>query len=286
MSVTTLVLAGCGSLDELAYDPPTTPTQWCLDRPCVELGGTVLNEPLGTALVALLTVLWLAAGAGFLVSRRRQRSRTWLGIALLLAGLGAGQAGISYQAFAYELKCAGWQTCRLTTGWEVGYSLTQAASVAAMLVAVAFACTVGRTRRGIITFAAVDVAVYAGVVALGVALPSATLLSFTVLMAFAVPGIVLVLVVASRRFRATRDPMDRSLVMAAWLLVAVQLAYFASWLSGATQLLWDGGAGIYVSENEVLHVGMILWLGYVLIRLGPRLRDREDVPAGAGTAGG
>jgi hypothetical protein len=95
-------LAGCGRLDELIYAPPTTAQQWCEQRPCIAVAGTVLDEPLGTTLVFLLAGLWLAAGIRFLVSRRDQSSRSWLGIALVLGGIGAALTDISYQAFGYR----------------------------------------------------------------------------------------------------------------------------------------------------------------------------------------
>ena len=212
-----LLLSACGRLDELTYQPETTPEQWCDQRPCVEVGDTILNEPLGTFLVFLLAGLWVASGVYFLRTRRGQRSREWLGIALILGGIGAALAGVSYQAFSYELKCAGLDLCRLTNGWEVGYSLTQACSASAVLIAVAHACTTDRLRRGLIVFAIVNAAVYLVVTVIGVLVPSAVLLSFAVLMLFALPGIVIVIVVAGRRYRATRDPMDRSLVIAAVL---------------------------------------------------------------------
>jgi hypothetical protein len=47
-----------------------------------------------------------------------------------------------------------------------------------------------------------------------------------------------------------------------------------------TEALWDDGAGFYFSENEVLHLGMLLWLAYVVAALGPILVDAPDpVPA-------
>jgi hypothetical protein len=268
-----LLLAGCGQLDELTYQPETTPEQWCDQRPCVEVGDTILNEPLGTFLVFLLAGLWVASGMYFLRTRRAQRSRQWLGIALILGGIGAALAGVSYQAFSYELKCAGLDLCRLTNGWEVGYSLIQACSASALLIAVAHACTTDRLRRGLIIVATADVAVYLVITIVGVLMPSATLLSFTVLMLFALPVIVITIVVAGLRYRATRDPMDRSLVTAALLLVLVQVAYFAYYAAGITAVLWDDGAGFYFSENDVLHVGIILWLGYLVAVVGPLLRD-------------
>jgi hypothetical protein len=267
------MLTACGRLDELTYQPETTPEQWCDQRPCIQVGDTVLNEPLGTFLVFLLAGLWVASGIYFLRTRRGQRSRGWLGVAMILGGIGAGLAGVSYQAFSYELKCAGLELCRLTNGWEVGYSVTQAFSVSAVLIAVAHACTTDRLRRGLIIVAAATAAVYLVVTIIGVLMPSATLLSFAVLMLFALPVIVITIVVAGLRYRSTRDPMDRSLVTAVVLFVLVQIAYFAYYAAGITAVLWDDGDGFYFSENDVLHVGLILWLWYVVGVVGRHLRD-------------
>ncbi len=275
-----LLLTGCGRLDELTYDPPVTPEQWCEQRPCVAVGDVIVNEPLGTFLVFGLAILWVAVGIYFLVARRGQRSRLWLGIALVLGGLGAAQAGVSYQAFSYELKCAGLATCHYTNGFEVGYSVTQAWSVSAMVVAVAFACAAGGLRRGLTVYAIANAVVYCILAVVGVLLPSKTLLSFEVLMLFALPGIILVMVVSALRWRSGVDRAARScakwIFWAAVLLVVVQIAYFGYYAAGVTQTLWAGGAGFYFSENDVLHVGMIGWLIFVAATLGPRLVDNPS----------
>ena len=75
-------------------------------------------------------------------------------------------------------------------------------------------------------------------------------------------------------------PSARAIFWAAVLLIAVQVAYFAYYAVGVTQTLWNGGAGFYFSENDVLHVGMLLWLWFVAASLGPRLADRGDADAG------
>ena len=277
-----LLLTGCGRLDELQSSPPVTPEQWCEQRPCVTVGDTVLNEPLGSVLVFGLALLWVVVGGYFLATRRGQRSRLWLGVALVLGGLGAAQAGISYQAFSYELKCAGREVCVLTNGFEVGYSLTQAWSVSAMVVAVAYATAQARTRRAIMIYAVANGVVYTAVLAAGVLLPSALLLSFTVLMLFAVPGIIITMVLSWRGYRRTGEAGHRTIFIAAILLIAVNVAYYAYWAAGITQTLWQDGDGFYFSENDVLHVGYIAWLLYLAVGLGPRLADApaEETQAG------
>ena len=56
------------------------------------------------------------------------------------------------------------------------------------------------------------------------------------------------------------------------LLVLVQVAYLAFFALGITESLW--ATGIYVSANDVLHVGMLAWLAITAWALGPSLEDR------------
>lgn len=266
-------LSGGCKLDQLLYEPRTTPEQWCQMRPCVNPGGIVFNEPLGSFLVFLLAFLWIGSGVYFLRNHRAQKSRTWLGIALVLGGIGAALAGISYQAFSYMLKCAGKEFCTLTNGFEVGYSVTQAVSVSAMLTAVALAITQGWFRKALIAYCIANAAVYAVITIVGVSEPNKLLLSFEVLMLFALPGILFVILVSGVQYARKRTPLDGSLLGAALLLVLVQAAYFWYYGAGITAALYKQGQGFYFSENDVLHIGMILWLAYVVKVVGKHLKD-------------
>lgn len=209
------------------------------------MGDTVINEPIGIVLVFALALMWI----------------------------GAGLAGTSYQLFSYVLKCEGRDLCALTNGYEVAYSVTQAWSVSAMVVAVACACTLGKVRSGLIVYALLNAVAYSVITVVGVMAPNAVLLSFSVLMLFALPGVLIVIAITARRLRA---PKERAIFTAAILLLLVQVAYYAYWASDLTQTLWDGGNGVYFSENDVLHIGFILWLAYLLWRVGPTLADRDQ----------
>lgn len=271
-----MILAGCGRLDQLRLQPPTTPEQWCAELPCVKVGNTVFNEPFGTFLIFLLAVLLIAAGAYFLVTRHAERSRTWLGITLLIAGVGSISAGISFQAFSYELKCAGLEYCRLTNGFEVGFSVAQALSVSSMLIVVAFACTRSGLRRGLIIYSVLNAVVYCIVTIAAVMIPSALLLSFSVLMFFSVPGLIAVVIVAGSRYRRSRAAVDRRLMITGIFILTVQTVFFIYGMLGITAKLWDGGQGIFFSDNDVLHTGMIAWTCYVFFALRHTLRDRSS----------
>jgi len=67
--LSTSFLSSC-KLDQLVYEPQTTPEAWNTIRPFVELGGIVLNEPLGSFLVFLLAFLWILSGFYFLQKQK------------------------------------------------------------------------------------------------------------------------------------------------------------------------------------------------------------------------
>lgn len=272
-----LHFSGC-NLEELTYKPLTTPEAWCKMRPCIDINGFVFNEPFGSFLVFLLTALWILSGVYFLRKLDDQKSRFWLGVSLLLGGIGAAQAGISYQAFSYMLKCAGREYCLLTNGFEVGYSLTQALSVSAMTAAIAYALAKNLLRKIILLYAILNALIYLVITVIGVVQPNKFLLSFEVLMLFALPGILLVIILSGIRYLKNKSKLDSSLFMAGLLMILVQSAYFMYYAAGITQALYKEGAGFYFSENDVLHVGMILWLWYVVKAIGKNLRDIATPP--------
>jgi hypothetical protein len=267
-----LLFSGC-KLEALIYEPLTTPEEWCKTRPCIDINGFVFNEPLGSFLVFLLAALWILSGVYFLRKLDNQKSRFWFGVSLLLGGIGAAQAGISYQAFSYMLKCAGREYCLLTNGFEVGYSLTQALSVSAMTAAIAYALAKKLLRKIILWYAILNALIYLVITIIGVVMPNKFLLSFEVLMLFALPGILLEIILSGSRYLKNKSPLDASLFMAGVLMILVQAAYFLYYAAGITQALYQEGAGFYFSENDVLHVGMILWLWYIVKTIGKNLKD-------------
>ncbi len=97
-------LAGCGRLDDLAYEPTQTPESWLTIQPYARLTlvgrEVVLVQPTTSAIVYGLGLLAVVVGARFLWRRRSERSRLWWGVALILWGVGALLAGTSYEAFS------------------------------------------------------------------------------------------------------------------------------------------------------------------------------------------
>lgn len=244
-------------------------------RPCVEIGGTIWTEPLGSVLIYALAALWIWAGWRFWRERGRERSRFWWAWALFLGGAAAASAGTSYQAFSYELKCAGRALCVWTSGFEVAYLALQNSSGACSVVAVAWSSTTGVVRKVLTAYAAGNAALHLALTAYGVATADASLLSFELLLAFSLPALLLGFALNGYRFLRYRTPLDAAL-LGAWLwLVVTNAAYYGYLVGGHRQAFWRDGAGFYFSENDVLHVGMIGWTLYMRFVVAARVRDRD-----------
>jgi hypothetical protein len=282
-----LAACACGRLQSLPAQPPQTPESFLASQPFVEIGiasrRLVLVQPTSTALVCLLGLVALAAGLRFLRTRGAQRSRLWWGLGLVLWALGTFLAGTSYQAFGYELKCAGRATCAFTSGWEVGYLVVAAWSLDALAVAHAHACAAGARRRRLTACAAVHAAVYSAVVLAGALVPVRALVSFELLVVAVAPWVALFTVTTVRRYLATHDAMAGALA-AAWLCLGlVTAAYYAYLVAGIGPELWT--RGVWFSENDVLHAGLVAWMLLVALRVAPRVRDEAGQAASAQPSG-
>jgi hypothetical protein len=108
-------------------------------------------------------------------------------------------------------------------------------------------------------------------VMIGAFVPIKFLISFEFLLLVAAPGIVVLFAISFRRYAKQKQEVDL-IYLGTWLLLGfVILAYFIYFTSGNTASLWAGG--IWFSENDVLHIGLILWMSYIAFLLAPRVKD-------------
>lgn len=265
MLILLLVLAGCSPFASILYEPPQTPESWLQIQPYADVqiaAWTVrIMQPSTSAIVYLLGLIAIGVGMYYLRIRGEQRARLWWGAALLLWGLGAILAGTSYEAFSYDLKCAGRAACIWTSWYEIAYLVLSVASVDAMLAALAYSSLRGRPRRIVLGAAAAHIALYTVVVLVGALIPVKFLISFELLLAACAPLIVTFLWLNGRRYARLKLPVDQVLLGAwGWLILTIA-AYFVYYLSGLTSALWAKGA--WFSENDVLHIGLIAWMLYL-----------------------
>lgn len=268
-------LSACGQLDSIPYEPPQTPETWLQTQPYTEikLGSldVIFVQPSTSIIVYLLGILTIGIGLYFLKIRNGQHSRLWWGIAMLLWGLGALLAGTSYEAFSYSIKCAGHKFCLWTSWWEIAYLIVTIWSVDAILLAVAYSSTNGRLRKVLAIYAIANAALYFFIVLIGVLIPVKFLISFEFLLVFGFPGILSFFIINGRRYRQSKQPLDRALLVTwVWLGITI-IAYFAYFISGNTAALW--AKGIWFTENDVLHLGLIGWMLYIAFRVAPKTRD-------------
>jgi hypothetical protein len=262
-------------------DPELTPENWCEFQPCLAIRfasrDVILTQPSSTFFVYLLGILTIGVGLGFWWFQGDQVSRLWWAIALLLWGVGALLAGTSYQAFGYQIKCAGRETCAWTSWWEVIYLMLQQVSVDALLVAVAISCTGGTLRALLLGYALISALVYVILAFVGGIIPVKSLITFELMVWISMPMFLIMFFLNTWRYFKLGTAMDLALV-GAWVLLVLTMA--AYWLYDKLELtpkLWAKGRGIWFSQNDVLHIGLILWMIYLATVVAERVQDYQGV---------
>lgn len=269
------LLSSCSQLNTIPYTPPQTPESWLQIQPFAEIqyGSStfIFVQPSTSIIVYLLGIITIAAGVYYLQIRAGQNSRYWWGIALLLWGIGAILAGTSYEAFSYYIKCAGREACQWTSWWEIFYLIVSVWSVNAIVLAVANSSTKGGLRKWLSVYAFVSSILYLIIVLVGAFIPVKLLISFDFLLVFAAPEILALFILNGVRYFKLRQRTDL-IHLGVWLWLGITIAaYFIYYLSGNTAALWE--KGIWFSENDVLHIGLILWMLYITFILAPHVND-------------
>lgn len=273
--LTSFLLTACGQLDSIPYTPAQTPESWLQIQPFAEIKiasqNIIFVQPSTSVIVYFLGILTIGIGLYFLKIRQGQLSRFWWGIALLLWGIGALLAGTSYEAFSYAIKCAGRDACLWTSWWEILYLIASVWSIDAMTMAVAYSSTTGKLRKMLSVYAIVNAVVYSIVVMIGTFIPIKFLISFELLLVVSAPGIITFFIINSWRYFKFKQSLDLTL-LGTWIWLGVTIAaYFLYLISGNTATLW--AKGIWFSENDVLHIGLIIWMLYIAFVLVPKVKD-------------
>jgi hypothetical protein len=272
------VWSGFSRLKSIRHaDPELTPANWCEAQPCVKIQiayrEIILTQPTSTFIVYFLGFLTIGAGLYFLRIRGSELSRLWWGISLLLWGIGTLLAGTSYQAFGYQIKCAGRQWCAWTSWWEVIYLMFQQASINAMLVAVAYSCSEGSLQMVLLVYAVVCTVVYVILTFVGGIVPVKTLVTFNLMVWVSTPIFLTFFILNGWRYYMLRDPMDLAFLGTWILLVLTMAAYYIYDALDITQGIWARGKRIWFSQNDLLHISLILWVIYIATVVANRVKD-------------
>jgi hypothetical protein len=248
-----------------------TPDSWCIDQPCIHIGNLVLSQPSSTILVYILAAVTIWTGFRFIRMDRDQMSRLWWGTSLLLTGIGAALAGTSYQAFGYELKCRGYDYCLWTSWWEIAYMICTMAGAGAAFIAVAYASLSTRSQRFWTAYALISTGFYVFIVIIGLFRSNRILLSFELMIAFTGCGGFAIFSQSLIQYVKSREVLIKKIIGVYCGLVITIIFYFLALLSGIGPRLWANG--IWFNENDVLHLMMLLWVGFTYKLLHPSLKD-------------
>ncbi|MFT5334078.1 MAG: hypothetical protein ACI9GB_001985 [Halioglobus sp.] len=151
------------------------------------------------------------------------------------------------------------------------YMSFQVACFNAMLVAVSFSSTKGILRRVLLVYAAANYLGHHVILMIGLVLLDRFFLSYEMVVLFITPTFAIFSIVNGFRFFKHRDPQDL-VMLGSWAILAMtNVAYYAYFSRGYTQTLW--GHGIWFSENDVLHILVLLWVIYAGWVVSKKVRD-------------
>lgn len=140
-----------------------------------------------------------------------------------------------------------------------------------MMLAVAYSSASGRLRRGLSVYAFINAFVYFVIVMVGTFIPVKFLISFELLLVVTAPSIIAFFVIHGWRYFKYKESLDL-VYLGIWIWLGITIAaYFLYLVSGNTEMFWE--KGIWFSENDVLHIGLIIWMICITRFLSPRVKD-------------
>ena len=246
-------------VEQIALTPSININQYLASMPFVYLAplNLYLQQPSSTILVFALGLVTINVGIVYL--RHSPFVTKWLGINFIFWGLGAIVAGISYQAFGADLKCALYESCRFTHWVELFYMTLTVISINALLIAYSIFHST-KTALKLQIFAMLSVFMYTLLQGLGMILPVKFLLTYEFMLIFLSINIL---------FLMWTDYTQRHIFIHKRLFIwwcvflVVNLAYFVALFSAYAKPLYQQ-TGIWFNENDVLHILLLLWmLGWI-----------------------
>lgn len=277
LALFSILFISCKRLDNIPYSPKKTPAEFLKEQPYVTFrfsgGEHVLVQPSSTLFIYSLGLLTCLIGAFYLKTNKKQRSRLWWGIALVLWGTGALLAGTSYQAFGYEIKCAGREYCTWTSWWEVIYLICTAAAVDAMIMAQTYSSVRRNWRLPLRIYAAVKFLSYTSLTLAGAFMPYKFLVSFEFMILVSLPSMILFIIINSSAYKRRKNTIELLLLLNWIFLGIIMAAYFLYYWSGFGEKLWQQGC--WFTANDVLHIGLAGWMLYIYLAFRKKMADLD-----------
>lgn len=189
-------------------------------------------------------------------------------------GLGTLLAGTSYQGFGYELKCNGYPFCLFTSWFELAYLFLTAISIAIMAIAFAKDFLSKDKQKYLIGYAKIALVVYTIILVLGSIIENKVMISYEIFTLFFMPLFVVFFVINIIGYQKNKDHLNMSFIKLWILFLFVNVMYYAYYLTGLTEGIYIE-TGFWLSANDILHVGLILWFVYFFLCVKREMKSTD-----------
>lgn len=260
--VFTLLITLFSNFDAMKLMPLTTADAFLASQPYVNLGNVIMTQPSSTIIVYVLGIFIIFLGIRFLKHQEGHVSRQYWGYAMIFWGIGTILAGTSYQAFGYQIKCVGKEFCNFTDWWEIIYLLMTGTSIGLMVIGMSHCIASGRTRKIMQHIAYISVPLYGLVLTIGSIVPIKVLVTYELFNLFFMPHFIFFFVLNIRNYRKNKDEVNGQFILIWLLFVLVNVSYYVYYWFGFSEILLSS-TGIWFNQNDVLHVAILLWFGYI-----------------------
>jgi hypothetical protein len=265
--------------DSLLAEPKTTGEEYLKSMPYVQWGDFILIQPSSTFFVYFLGLVLIVLGCYLLRTAQGNKSRLDYGLGYALWGVSAILAGTSYQAFGYELKYAGRSYGLFTSVFELLYMITTAEAILYLLAGTSYYAPTNPKIQKAVPYVAMAYGIIYGVVFLiGIAIPVQPIVTYLFFVAFFAPAFLLMLLMAVIRFAHQKDPLDRNMLISWGFFALANILYFIAYFSGFPTAIYQA-SGFWFSENDILHVSMIVWVIATFFLLRKELKDDNEALA-------
>jgi len=276
MVLTIFFLTSCNRLSELKSD--MTPEKWLNSHPHfnVSIGSLkfIFAEPSSSFFVFSLGIILLIIGILILKKYKGEKTVLFWSLAFIVWAISTFSAGVSYQAFSYEIKCAGRSVCLWTSWWEIIYLFLFVMAVNLIIIAVSFSSSKGKFRKLIIGYALSNFIVYSTLLFKGAFLPDKFLVSFEFMVLFSGPTFVILLITNLISYKIRKEKLDLLLVFEWLFMFFIVILYFCFYISKIPEILW--AKGIWFNANDLLHITLILWVLFFYFKVSRYLKDLKN----------
>ena len=149
-----------------------------------------------------------------------------------------------------------------TSWFELSYLFVTAISITVMAYAVAEKTLKERSKDLYLKIVTIGLVIYSLTLVIGTIVEIRFLITYEYFLIFFMPYFVSFLMMNIKGYKHHKNDLDKGLIIVWLLMLVVNVVYFAYFFSGIPEGLYEN-YGVWFSANDVLHIGLIGWMGYI-----------------------